>query len=88
VAIVTDGVHCDPRRGTGDAWSVPVEVKLGSIDRVAVGVTVDVALLDPEGKRVAGAQAAATVLPLERATAALTLAMAAPRLWSIEAPTL
>ncbi len=88
VAIVTDGVHCDPRRGTGGAWSVPVEVKLGSIDRVAVGVTVDVALLDPEGKRVAGAQAAATVLPLEHAIATMTLAVPAPRIWSIETPTL
>ena len=49
VAIVTDGVHCDPRRDPAGGWHVPVAVTIGSIARAAVGVTIETILLDPDG---------------------------------------
>jgi beta-galactosidase len=87
VSIVTDGVHADPRRDA-DGWHVPVEVMLGSSDRVPADVTLDSVLLDPDGKQVAAGMAAATVAPLDRAVAAMRLAVAAPLMWSIERPVL
>lgn len=87
VAIVTDGVHGDPRRDA-DGWHVPVEVTIGSSDMVSADVTVETVLLDPEGKQVATGSATATVAPLERAVAAMRLAVADPQLWSIERPIL
>ncbi len=88
VAIVTDGVHCDPRRDPAGGWHVPVAVTIGSIARAAVGVTIETILLDPDGKPVTTARAAASVAPLDPVVATLTMPVTAPRLWSIETPTL
>ena len=88
VAIVTDGVHCDPRRDAAGGWSVPVAVTLASIARDAATVTVEASLLDPNGVQLATMQASAGVAALEQAVATMTLPIASPRLWSIETPVL
>jgi len=88
VAIITDGVHCDPRRGPDGVWHVPVSVTLGSSDRRSVDVTVEAMLLDPDGTQIGSAQTSATVAMLERATATIAMPVTAPRIWSIETPTL
>lgn len=88
VAIVSDGIHADPRRGADGRWHVPVVATLGSVDRVPVAVSVEVALLDAAGTTVAHGQTTVTVAPLEEARAAVTLDITAPALWSIEQPQL
>ncbi len=88
IAIVTDGVHCDPRRDSAGGWSVPVAVTLASIARDAATVTVEASLLDPDGVQLATMQASAGVAALEQAVATMTLSIASPRLWSIESPLL
>ncbi|KTF68599.1 beta-galactosidase GalA [Sphingomonas sp. HT-1] len=87
VSIITDGVHCDPRK-TGSGWLVPVTVTLGNIERAPVSVTVEADLLDPAGKRVATGSSAITVPVLNEAQAAFTLDAGNPQLWSVETPTL
>lgn len=87
LSIVTDGVHCDPRKiETG--WNVPVTVTAGNIERAPVAVAVEAELLDPSGKRIAFATTAGSVPVLDRAELAMTLSLASPKLWSVETPTL
>ncbi|MFV0622505.1 beta-galactosidase GalA [Sphingomonas sp. ac-8] len=88
VAIVTDGVHCDPRRGEDGRWRVPVVATLGNTGREAAAVTLEAELLDPDGKTVASGRVDAAVPVLDRAEATLSLDAGTPRLWSIETPTL
>ncbi|UYY58191.1 beta-galactosidase GalA [Sphingomonas sp. S2-65] len=87
VSIVSDGVHCDPRL-VGGRWQVPVTATLGNVGREAAAVTVEAALLDPEGREIATARADASVSALGRADAQLTLDPGTPRLWSVETPAL
>ncbi|WP_334009491.1 glycoside hydrolase family 2 TIM barrel-domain containing protein [Sphingomonas aerolata] len=61
---------------------------IGSIARAEIGVTIETILLDSDSKPVATARAAATVVPLDPVVATLTMPVTAPRLWSIETPTL
>lgn len=88
VAIVTDGVHCDPRQGDGGAWRVPVAVRLASIESGAAPVEVEASLLDPRGTVVATARAAASVPALGTAEAIVSIEAGTPELWSVERPTL
>ena len=88
IHITTHGVHCDPRRGEGGGWTVPVEAELynsGASDRT---IELRATLLDPEGRTTASGRALARVGALDRALANLSLPVAAPRLWSVETPTL
>ncbi|KQU49597.1 beta-galactosidase [Sphingomonas sp. Leaf339] len=88
VAIATDGVHCHPRRGADGGWQVPVAVTVASIARDRSAASVEVQLLDVDGRQVASGQAPVEVAPLDRAEASVTLAVSAPALWSVETPTL
>ncbi|MCC2976832.1 DUF4982 domain-containing protein [Sphingomonas sp. PL-96] len=88
VAIVTDGVHCDPRRAEDGRWHVPITATLGNVGREPADVTVEALLLDPDGRTVATGRADTVVPVLERAEASLTLDAGAPSLWSVETPTL
>lgn len=88
VAIVSDGVHCDPRRDADGRWQIPVAVTLANIERAPARVTVEAVLVDPEGREIASAQAPVDVPVLDRAEASLRLDAPAPRLWSVETPTL
>ena len=51
VHVATDGVYCNPVKGTDGAWTVPIEVTLESCDKDAAKVDVDSTLLDPTGRR-------------------------------------
>ncbi|MCU6454322.1 DUF4982 domain-containing protein [Sphingomonas sp. A2-49] len=88
VAIVTDGVHCDPRR-TGGAWTVPVTVSARSIAAMAAEVCAVATLVDPDGRSIATVRSTpATVPALGAVDLALTIPVPSPRLWSVETPTL
>ena len=88
VHIQTDGVFAQPVRGTDGRWSIPIEVALDSSDKVPADVEVESTLLDPDGKPVATASTNATVNPLQQMAATCNLLVTAPKLWSIETPTL
>ena len=88
VAIVTDGVHCDPRQVDGGTWRVPVAVRLASIEAGAAPVEIEAALLDPRGTVLATAHAAVTVPALGEAASSATIAAGTPELWSVDRPTL
>ena len=88
VAIVSDGVHCDPRQGTDGRWHIPVTATLASIDRAATGVTIEASLLAPDGREVATQRIETIVPTLGRADAALTIDAGSPSLWSVDTPTL
>jgi beta-galactosidase len=88
VAIVSDGVHCDPRQGPDGHWRVPVTATLSSIDRAAASVTVEATLLDPDGREIATERTDVTVPVLGRADATLALDAGTPARWSVETPTL
>ncbi|MFN3434776.1 MAG: beta-galactosidase GalA, partial [Sphingomonas sp.] len=88
VAIATDGVHCDPRRD-GNGWTVPVTVTARSIEAAAASVVAVARLIDPDGREVATVRSdAVSVPPLADADLHATIAVSAPRLWSVETPTL
>ncbi|MBB5709916.1 beta-galactosidase GalA [Sphingomonas xinjiangensis] len=87
VAIVSDGVHCDPRLRDG-RWHVPVVATLGNVSRQASTVTVEAALLDPKGREVAIGRADVAVPVLGQADAVLDLDAGMPQSWSVERPTL
>ncbi|MDX5986094.1 beta-galactosidase GalA [Sphingomonas echinoides] len=88
VAIISDGVYCDPRRDAAGRWQVPVVATLANSGRAAATVTVEATLFDPDGHAVQRASVAATVPVLEQADATLTLDVGDARLWSVETPTL
>ena len=88
VAIVSDGVHCDPRCDADSRWHVPVTVALGNIEKAPASVEIEAELIDPDGHSVAVQRVEATVPVLDRVEATLRLDAGAPRLWSVEEPTL
>lgn len=87
VSIATDGVHCDPRQGDG-AWRVPVTLTIESIARDPRSIRVTAILRDPDGREVGRQQAMLDVPSLTQASVALTIPVAAPRLWSVDDPAL
>lgn len=88
VHIVTDGVHANPVRHSEDRWSLPVEVTLENIGGEGSGVEVESILIDPDGFEVVRERTVAHVPSLGRATCELELNVTAPRLWSVDQPTL
>ncbi|WP_081974347.1 beta-galactosidase GalA [Sphingomonas taxi] len=89
VSIVTDGVHCDPRRGADGGWTVPVAVTIRSTEAAPVTVRAVASLIDPDGRTIATLPLPpVTVAPLDEAVTQAVVPVAAPRLWSVETPTL
>lgn len=92
VHIVTDGVHCDPRRKPDGSWQVPVSVALSNIGAERAEVTLEAALSGPQGgerqAETAFETTAISVDPMGRAVAQVTIPVAAPRLWSVDDPAL
>ncbi|HWU96849.1 MAG TPA: beta-galactosidase GalA, partial [Sphingomonas sp.] len=87
VAIVSDGVHCDPRLSHG-TWHVPVTATFANVARSEAMVTVQATLLDPEGREVDTSETSVTVPVLGQAEAVVDVLGGKPRLWSVESPTL
>lgn len=88
VALITDGVHCDPRQDADGGWRVPVEATLFNVGREAAQVEVQASLLDPKGRTLATRRAPLTVPALERAVTSVSIPVADPALWSVDQPTL
>jgi beta-galactosidase len=88
VHIGTDGVFAQPVRGPDGQWSIPAEVTLANSGGKTATATVEVTLLDPDGKTVAMASQSCDVAVLGEAAAKLTLAVKNPRLWSVDSPTM
>ncbi|MFZ0233302.1 MAG: beta-galactosidase GalA [Candidatus Acidiferrales bacterium] len=88
VHIETDGIYANPVRNADGAWSIPVEATLYSMEEAPANVEVEATLIDPSGKEVVSGKIAVTVAPLQEPVAKLALAVASPRLWSVDEPTL
>lgn len=89
VHIATDGVFAQPVRDDQGAWSVPVEVTLGSADRTVVPVEIESTVLDPDGKPVASGQVQASAAVLDDTVAKFKIPVSfKPRLWSVDEPVL
>lgn len=89
VHIVTDGVHCDPRRAADGSWSVPVEVTLNNIGTEAQSMRVAAVLSGPDKQSWAAAspdEVPVHVYPLRPSVATLTIPVPSPRLWSPNDP--
>ena len=88
VHIVTDGVFAQPVKGPDGQWSIPAEVTLANSGGKNAKPTVEVTLLDLDGKALVSASQSCDVAVLGEATAKLTLAVKNPRLWSVDSPTM
>lgn len=88
VHIVSDGVFALPVRTLDGQWSIPAGVTIANLGKMAKKIRVDVTLLDPEGKAVVSASDSCEVAALGEATAKLDLPVKAPRLWSVDSPTM
>ena len=88
VRIETDGVFANPIRTVDGSWSIPVETTLSSIEERSAPVEVESTLYDPDGKIVVRGHVEAIVPPLGEAIAKFALPVTAPRLWSVDQPTL
>ena len=88
VHIETDGVFANPVRSADGKWSIPVEATLYSSGNAPADVEVSSTLVDSAGKPVVSGHTQLTVDPLQEPVARYTLAVDAPRLWSVDTPVL
>ena len=88
VHIATDGLFAHPVKKEDGRWELPVEATLANSGKEIARVEVGVELLDPQGNVVVQGATAAAVKPLEQSVAALSLAVGAPKLWSLDEPAL
>ena len=88
VHMATDGVFANPVRNANGQWTIPVEVTLNSSDKAPANVEIESTLLDPAGQAVASGKTQAAVDPLHESLAKFNVAVASPKLWSLEEPIL
>ena len=89
VHVITDGVHANPVKAASGAWTIPAEVTLANTGAETASAAVDIAVLDAEGKRIAGARSSAVnIVPQGDAVAKVSIPVASPRLWSVDTPVL
>lgn len=89
VHIVTDGVHCDPRRAEDGSWSVPIEVIVRNIGIEETMVSAEVELHDAQDRRITlPVTTGGKIGPLATRTFTLSLPVENPQLWSPDSPTL
>ena len=89
VHIVTDGVYAQPvRQDNKMTWKLPVEAALYNSGKADETVEVVSTLLDPDGKKVAGGSAQATLGPLDEKTVDFEMTVENPKLWSVDDPNL
>lgn len=83
--IVTDGVYAHPVR-VGNAWTLPVEVKLAHTGHQPAKADVQVSLLDATGKTVVTTNMQTSVASLGEGVVRTTIPVDKPTLWSVESP--
>jgi len=88
VHLVADGVYAHPRRREDGRWVTPIEASVGNIAEAAKQATVDVVLLDPDGRPAGQARVSGTVNALETTVLRTEILVDAPRLWSVDDPAL
>ncbi|HSV13508.1 MAG TPA: beta-galactosidase GalA, partial [Tepidisphaeraceae bacterium] len=88
VHIATDGVYANPVRSADGSWSVPVEVTLSSSATAPATVNVETRVIDSAGAEVGHGNAQVTVKPFEASIARYVIAVASPKLWSVDEPAL
>jgi beta-galactosidase len=86
--ITTDGVYANPVKGNDGQWTIPLEVTLENSGTATAAANVEVSVIDPQGKKVAGGQGAATLDPWRQGIVKFPISVAAPQLWSVDKPTL
>ncbi|MEI6535544.1 MAG: glycoside hydrolase family 2 TIM barrel-domain containing protein, partial [Verrucomicrobiaceae bacterium] len=85
---VTDGVFAQPVRSADGTWTIPAEITLANSGKESAAATVEITLLDPDGKTVTSASTDCQVTALGEQTAKAILTVKQPRLWSIDSPSL
>jgi beta-galactosidase len=89
VHVATDGVYANPVKSADGRWTIPAEVTLANTGPAAASAAVDVALIDAAGRRIAGGRSAPlNIVAQGEALAQVAIPVAAPRLWSVDAPNL
>lgn len=88
VHIVTDGVYANPVKSANRQWRIPVEVTLENSGKTSSRARVEVGVVDPRGKKVAGGRTSATLDPWERTVVKLSIPVTSPALWSVDKPNL
>ncbi|WP_082496110.1 beta-galactosidase GalA [Brevundimonas sp. Leaf363] len=88
IHIATDGVHADPRKGANGQWTVPATVTVANVSETRTNARAVVELVDARGAVVSSGYGDVSVDPLESADATMTLAVADPKLWSVDQPNL
>ena len=69
------------------SWTIPAEVTLGNTGSDAASASVDIGVFDSSGKRIAGGRSALlSVVPLGKAVAKISIAVASSQLWSVDQP--
>ncbi len=86
--IVTDGIGSVPLKGSGDEWSLPVEVTVANFDDIDSEVTVRAELIDADNSVVVKRETRANVPALGSSVAVVPLKVRHPKLWSLESPNL
>jgi beta-galactosidase len=89
VHIVTDGVYANPVKTANGEWTIPAEVTLANTGAETASASVDIAVLDSSGVRIArGRSAPVSIVPQGDAVTKVSIPVAAPRLWSVDSPVL
>jgi len=88
VHITTDGIYANPVCGVNGSWTLPVEVTLKNSGPRAAEAEVAVALLAPDGRRVAEVVSRTTVDALNQSPVHFLLPVENPVLWMLEKPDL
>jgi beta-galactosidase len=89
VHIVTDGVYANPVKATDGTWAIPAEITLANTGPDAASASVEIGVFDAAGQQVAsGCSAPVSIVPQGDAVAKVVVPVAAPQLWSVDAPTL
>lgn len=89
VHIATDGVYANPVKTARGQWVIPAEVTLANTGAATASAVVEVAVFDAAGRRVAVARSVpVSVVPQSDALAKVSVPVASPKLWSVDAPNL